>query len=924
MSDRTVRVSLTANVAGYLAAMEKARKSTDNVGKSSAEVKTKFEAQNAAMAQLGAGMATAGVVAAASVALAVAKFAEFDQAMSNVSAATHETTENMDLLRDAALDAGGRTVFSATEAANAIEELGKAGLSTQDILGGALNGALDLAAAGGLGVADAAGIAAVALKTFKLEGTDMSHVADLLAAGAGKAMGDVTDLSAALSQSGQVASSTGLSIEETTATLSAFAAQGLLGSDAGTSFKSMLQRLTPQSAEAAAAMKTLGIDAYDAGGNFIGMAKFAGVLQTALKDKTVEERNAAMATIFGSDAVRAATVLYSEGEKGISKWTEAVDDQGYAAETARARLDNLRGDVEALGGAFDTALIQSGSAANDSLRALVQTGTTAVDMFNSAPPIVQEASLALGVATAAIGLTGGAFMLGVPKIVAFRDGMAALNLTMGRTALAGGAVGLGITALAMIIGGVATAQADAKAKAIAYGDTLDAVSNKISASTREMVKANLAADISIMGIGTGSSAYDAAEKIGLGLDLITNAASGNIDAMNELLPLLNKDTSSGAFKNLMKETGLNAIELTRAINDVTNGVKGESASIEDAIRVAQQKQSVDQATVTAADGVASATLTAADAYLAASDTASGLQSTLMDLINSMNELNGVGQDASSANMAYQESLDAVDAQIAEVTAGTDGYVRTLDIGTEAGRSNRAMLDDLAASSQDAAQKQFDLDSNTANYRTTLEAGHQAVVDRAIALGANADEANRIADEISKIPTESAWKMIADTSDANRTIDDFIAAMGRRVGTINFRAQLPDLNGAVSGSGRMGTFATGGFTGIGGKYEPAGIVHKQEFVSTAEATAIPSNRAMLEFMNNGGRAQGYSGGGYVTGQNVQYVNNNNGGNSTVHVNPQVSLAGATITAVMDGRPITLMIQDQIVSANQSRDAKFRRG
>ena len=77
-------------------------------------------------------------------------------------------------------------------------------------------------------MADAAGIAATALKTFKLEGEDMAHVADLLAAGAGKAMGDVTDLSAALNQSALVANATGLSIEETTAGLAAFASQGLL------------------------------------------------------------------------------------------------------------------------------------------------------------------------------------------------------------------------------------------------------------------------------------------------------------------------------------------------------------------------------------------------------------------------------------------------------------------------------------------------------------------------------------------------------------------------------------------------------------------------------------------------------------------------------------------------------------------------
>ena len=384
-ADRTVRVSLTAQVTGYLQGMEKARKATADAGTAAEQAKAKLEAQSAAMTKIGTGLLAIGTVAALGIGLAIKTFVEFDQAMSNVLAATHESTANMGLLREAALEAGASTVFSATESANAIEELGKAGLTAADILSGGLDGALSLAAAGGLGVAEAAGIAAVQLKTFKLEGSDMSHVADLLAAGAGKAMGDVTDLSAALSQSGQVAASTGISIEETTGTLAAFAAQGLLGSDAGTSFKSMLQRLTPQSAEAKNKMDELGISAYDAGGNFIGMAKFAGVLQTALKDKTTEERNSAMATIFGSDAVRAATVLMSEGEDGIKKWTNAVDDQGYAADTAAARLDNLAGDLEALGGSIDTALIQSGSAANGTLRFLTQAAGSATDAFGQMP-----------------------------------------------------------------------------------------------------------------------------------------------------------------------------------------------------------------------------------------------------------------------------------------------------------------------------------------------------------------------------------------------------------------------------------------------------------------------------------------------------------------------------------------------------------
>ncbi len=424
MGERITKVVLQADVDQYDAAMNRASGSTKNL---TAEGK-KLEESHKAMTLLGTGMLAAGVAIAAGVGVAIAKYAEFDQAMSNVAATGDDARANMDALREAALDAGASTVFSATESANAIEELAKAGLSAKDILGGGLKGSLDLAAAGGLGVADAAGIAATALKVFNLRGEDMSHVADLLAAGAGKAMGDVSDLSAALQQGGQVAAATGLSIEETTATLAAFASQGLLGSDAGTSFKTMLQRLTPQSAEAAAKMDELGISAYDAAGNFVGMEAFAGNLQGALKDLTPEARNSALAVMFGSDAVRGANVIYKEGEAGIRKWITAVDDQGYAAETAATRLDNLMGDWEAFTGALDSAFISMGEGANGPLRALVQGLTGAVDVFNELPDGGKQAVLWIGLVTAGVGLLGGASLIAIPKIAAFKIAMETLSI----------------------------------------------------------------------------------------------------------------------------------------------------------------------------------------------------------------------------------------------------------------------------------------------------------------------------------------------------------------------------------------------------------------------------------------------------------------------------------------------------------------
>lgn len=396
VESRSVVVRLSAETAQYIRemqmagkvgadAMTKVEKGSIAASQAQGKVQKSSSAASKALDQVGIDAKTAGLGIVAGIgASALMASANFDEAMSSVQAATMESAEGMDALRQAALDAGSQTAFSATEAAAGIENLAKAGLSTQDILEGGLDGALDLAAAGGMEVADAAEAAAGALAQFKLEGDQATHVADLLAAGAGKAQGDVSDMVMALKQAGTVSAQTGLSLEETVGTLSAMAEQSLLGSDAGTSFKTMLASLTPNSEAAADAMAQYNINAFDAQGNFVGMTALAGQLRDGLSGLTDEQRAMALETIFGSDAVRAASIVYDNGAEGIANWTAKVDDAGFAAETAAIKLDNLKGDVEELKGALETAFIEGGSDNQGMLRGITQLATDTVNLTTEA------------------------------------------------------------------------------------------------------------------------------------------------------------------------------------------------------------------------------------------------------------------------------------------------------------------------------------------------------------------------------------------------------------------------------------------------------------------------------------------------------------------------------------------------------------
>lgn len=419
------------------------------VGKSAKSTAAKSAQMKQALGKAALGI---GALMVAGFALAINAAAQFDKQMSATGAAAGATGKQMDSLRAQAIQMGADTKFSAIEAAQGQEELVKAGVSVQDVLGGGLQGALALAAAGELDVGQAATIASQAMVTFGLSGKDVPAIADALAAGANKSAAEVGDLASGLAQAGLVASQYGLSMQETVGTLAAFSAAGLQGSDAGTSLKTMLTRLGAPTGEAADLMERLGLSVYDSTGAMLPFEEIAGNLQHALSGMSDEQRNAAMNTIFGADAIRAANVLFREGEAGISGWTAAVSEQGYAAGLAAEKADNLSGDLEQLGGSIETLLIKFGSAGQGPLRVVVQTLTELLNMITALPAPVQTAVVVIGALAAVALLVGGATATLGPKLTAANAALAEMG-TSGALASKGLSLAsraLGVLAVGML------------------------------------------------------------------------------------------------------------------------------------------------------------------------------------------------------------------------------------------------------------------------------------------------------------------------------------------------------------------------------------------------------------------------------------------------------------------------------------------
>ena len=402
---------------------------------------------------LGEGVAQAGTALTMGVTVplvaaggaAVATATKFDDAMAQVSGALGDPSADMEGLRRLALQLGADTVFSATEAGNAMVELAKGGMTEADIKGGALAASMDLAAAGQLALADAAATTVQMMGSFGLGAGDAARIADALAGAANASSADVSDLTQAMSQCSAQASLAGWSLEDTAAALALFADNGIKGSDAGTSLKTMLQRLAAPTDEAAAAMALYGIEARDSEGHMKGVSDIAAELQGKLGTLSEAERDMALQTIFGSDASRAAAIMMKNGADGMAKYTDATHDATAAEEMAAAQkgdlswaLENMQGSLESAGIAFGTALAPAVQVAAEAIGG-------AAEAFSSLPSGVQTAiAVVLGL-VAALGpllVVGGAVVSAIPAI---QGGLAALGgaVVSAITAIQGGLAALG-------------------------------------------------------------------------------------------------------------------------------------------------------------------------------------------------------------------------------------------------------------------------------------------------------------------------------------------------------------------------------------------------------------------------------------------------------------------------------------------------
>lgn len=360
----------------YIKGLRELDTQTDRAGRQMESTWGKYgkKAGQAAAAGLAIIAASAAGIGVATVKAA----ATFEYEMSRIKANANATSGELAALKETVIQLGKDTVFSAGETAQAANELVKAGLSVGQTMQ-ALPGMLALASAGELNVAQAAELAANALTMFGLSADQTEQVADALALAANRSTTEVDLLGMSLQMAGTVSAQAGLTLQETSAALALLANNGIKGSDAGTSLKQMFMQLMGPSEKARDIMEQYGIAAYDANGEMLAMDKLLENVSRGLAGTTDEERDFALATIFGSDAVRAANILLKEGADSYRKMTAEVSRSGAAQDIAKQKMDNLKGSWEQLKGSVETLAIGIGEKALPVIRDFVDELTDIVN-----------------------------------------------------------------------------------------------------------------------------------------------------------------------------------------------------------------------------------------------------------------------------------------------------------------------------------------------------------------------------------------------------------------------------------------------------------------------------------------------------------------------------------------------------------------
>lgn len=329
------------------------------------------------------------ITAATGAAVAFAKSAvdagmQFDTAMSQVAATMGTTVDQIDELRDFAMDMGAKTAFSATQAAEALNYMALAGYDAETSMA-MLPNVLNLAAAGSMELASASDMITDAQSALGLTLEQTSAMVDQMAKASSKTNTSVSQLGEAILTVGGTAQYMAGGTAELNSVLGVLADNGIKGSEGGTHLRNMLLKLSSPTKDATKLLNSLGVQIFDAEGNMRSFTEIFPELNAAMATMTDQERLDAMSTLFNSRDIASATALLGTTAERWEELGAAITDSAGAAEAmANTQLDNLAGDITLFKSALEGAQITLSDQLQPTLRQFVQFGTNGITQLSDA------------------------------------------------------------------------------------------------------------------------------------------------------------------------------------------------------------------------------------------------------------------------------------------------------------------------------------------------------------------------------------------------------------------------------------------------------------------------------------------------------------------------------------------------------------
>ncbi|MFD8978674.1 phage tail tape measure protein [Streptomyces sp. NPDC059564] len=380
---------------------------------------------------------------------------------------------------------------SAAKAADAMLELAKAGQTSTSSIANA-RAAMQLAAADNLSAADAARYLGDVMDQFGLSSNHAGRAADVLAAGANAASGGLQDIYYAMSYTGPVAAQLGISLEDTASAVAMLARSGILGSKAGTSLRGIFTNLAAPTKRMKEGLSELGIEAWDAQGNFKGLRTVVEGFEKAQHRLSQKDFAASLSKVVGKPALAGAMALAHQGVESFDQMRTAIGRTGAAGEIAASQTKGLAG-----------ALTQLKSQAKNSGQVLYTAAAPALEK------VARLTTKALGAGTPAV---AGAldylhdlYTLAKPSMSkAAASGLAEVRDVLG--SLGAPVKGMAFDALASAINVVVNASRAGIDILGNLGDALSPVAEALSEVTSESGAGATALDIIVTALNLTSSA----------------------------------------------------------------------------------------------------------------------------------------------------------------------------------------------------------------------------------------------------------------------------------------------------------------------------------------------------------------------------------------------------------------------------------